>query len=1773
MGLNIKSLSSLFLMMLTATSVTAQGFDLYFSNNVTDVEKLNDETVEEYQNGLKWTKIERGTVNVYGNYVEAENVRKMFASTRMKTRADQQQFWRMRDHSLLCFRINDGSGTSGDYGVEADDSYGTKLQLTVSKFFYSNIPLQDKPIQFKVWKIGEVGDTLRFKYESDDWNDNRLYIFQLDSKRQKSGENYTLEYDLSYADDNGELQEEKHYLDLKDKNFQSFYVDSDKELADIFLMAGSTTTPKEGQKKLRLNLKRLITGVSPYNKYYNLTLTTRFTLDKHENRELVNFNWIGSGLYERFDTLYVKLKKPNGDDIRSARMNVVQVDNDGNEVLGGAPVSYFGWDERLKVHKVITNGNPAYIEILPPKNNNSFFPTVLKYRGATDPLTNIVDEERCSAEMMAVMGNVNYADFAISSQLFRGLHDEKKIVMYRGQEHALVTLEEYNLTGRAITDQVRFSSDGCQEGLKLFKGNLIEKYGELLLTFSTAKNGAKALRRAMASTPELKVYDVDNGNALLQTIQPQVGASGVSLSKFERDYYEVGYDLTELTVDKTCRLKLMSAGKTYDKLPYFNRFIYNRDDGENDAKAAGTELCRGIIDGDKPKAGDADTEAKAEWAIPINFRWESPVKGLYINTSIYYSISRKCLDYKICAEYKNKSKDTDDQGNPDGSKVSKMREDFDTYRKWDKFGSYWNEEERKHDFSKYNEWKSDQDNDRGFSGSLVSEPGQQKLENWVFSEFDDIFSLPVPGLSATGGLKIAGSITKLGKEKDKNGNAAEGANAIPTISDVTLYFKLAYGAFISNPLKAIGGKYLGAVGGFLEKYANFLTISALAEASLEITAGYKNWQANDLGYSSKSAHSILVQAMLKARGGVCAEVHTPPNPVLHLGAGVRAGAKLGLGYGFCTNFDHFDLGGVFIGLLGVEAFAYVRSLAGTAQAAAEAHVGDRILFPNNDNTNPFHPKYPWWAAVVEPASAPQYSDFWQSPSLTATSNTAAASATDNNTDGDKDNKYGHVIVDNVPSTANPHFLDEHTIVYDAPATGDDINSAHIALLDTKTNTVQRLSKEGVKASGHMRSKNSTHEVVVYEEMTRPITADDLKAGDASATELAREQSIVAQVRDNDTDFIEYQPGYEAWHRSVVCAATGDVVNCKPVVTQQEDGRAACIWQQGHILPISSKSQKLFAPRMKAEGTEDDNDAMFDAAYTSAMNGHLMLSVFDGGKWSDPVKLFELNETNVAKQYDLVMRDDTVLVGMNMTHNFYDDEKRSNQFTYASIPFETMEPTYVEEHLHPMRFFINRVGDHALIALLYEKNDTLSDIYVKALNMNGKASGVGGNDLGANFCSPNLVKIICDRESVVLSDCAILWAEMSNTVHGDQGTAEHNGDARMILNASRISLEPSICVTSPITMGAETEGRLMQDFDGFLDDQHIKVVYSLRDLEEKKTTVIMANERYFDNSFIFDVDYTKGALMGSSTLPITVSICNTGTSAIRNVIPTINGQTFTLDDSWVQPLSQRDFVVEYPIGEDFNGYLEASVDVEYQNVFRAEQHALNPRRSLRRQSANVVKSGRASLEDIELRVLGQDIENGVNTFAVELIDHSPRGLRADNVIHVGIFSQPSPSSLISDEAETLVRASDFELFGGVRKAYAKVTLQGIAETTNGFLNCHILDESVTDPDANNYVENRRYSENVHYVYLQPSNNPTDINPVRFNENKNALDIKVSREEGGVRITGLPVSDDHKTYRIRVFGSDGMLRYGTVSQSSTLFVPLNKHDVYLLSTGKDVLKFNY
>jgi hypothetical protein len=229
----------------------------------------------------------------------------MFASTDMKGREQQQQFWKMRDNNLLCFRINDGDNNKGalfEVRMYYND-YEKYMYLGVSNYFFVNIPHKDDKVTIKVNKkvskdVAKT-DTLTFTYQVFDWDNDRLYTFQLDSKRRLADEVYRLEYRYSYADDEGTYQVESRQLALRDSAFQSFYIADNQTLLDVFLMSND--------HKLRLDKSRLHRGVTLDPDYERTVLSTRFTLDKHENRELVNFNWIGSGLYERFDTLYLNI--------------------------------------------------------------------------------------------------------------------------------------------------------------------------------------------------------------------------------------------------------------------------------------------------------------------------------------------------------------------------------------------------------------------------------------------------------------------------------------------------------------------------------------------------------------------------------------------------------------------------------------------------------------------------------------------------------------------------------------------------------------------------------------------------------------------------------------------------------------------------------------------------------------------------------------------------------------------------------------------------------------------------------------------------------------------------------------------------------------------------------------------------------------------------------------------------------------------------------------------------------------------------------------------------------------------------------------------------------------------------------------------------------------------------------------------------------------------------------------------------------------------------
>ena len=203
---------TLFLLLLTITAA-AQDFTLNYAKNVNDVTDFRNLT--ELDKQLDWHEVSNGSID--GNLDDVTPVKEMLASTRMKGEDDQQLFWKMRDQMLLCFRIDDPTADGGNFYVEimyGKDSEGKdiKKQLTTQKYFFANMPMASDYISINVWRVNDPEQRINFRYWVYDWDNDNVYIFQLDQKRQSTGDTYKMEYVTSHADLEGNILTESNIL-------------------------------------------------------------------------------------------------------------------------------------------------------------------------------------------------------------------------------------------------------------------------------------------------------------------------------------------------------------------------------------------------------------------------------------------------------------------------------------------------------------------------------------------------------------------------------------------------------------------------------------------------------------------------------------------------------------------------------------------------------------------------------------------------------------------------------------------------------------------------------------------------------------------------------------------------------------------------------------------------------------------------------------------------------------------------------------------------------------------------------------------------------------------------------------------------------------------------------------------------------------------------------------------------------------------------------------------------------------------------------------------------------------------------------------------------------------------------------------------------------------------------------------------------------------------------------------------------------------------------
>jgi hypothetical protein len=1636
---------------------------------VTDVTQFRDINILDAE--LNWREVNNGDID--GNQTDVEQLKQMLAETRMKGLEDQRMFWHMRDRMLLCFRINDGKGDTGSYQAEvifasAEDDQDTsdgeeerilKKTLATSSYFFINIPRQCEIVEVNVWKTSDPDKRIRFRYWVYDWDDQNLYIFQLDQKRQSTGDTYRMEYVTSHEDEDGNPVPESHVLEVKETYFQSFYVPEGHTLTNVYFLTGSK---QGGDVKLQMDLCDLHPGIDTD---YNMdipTLTPTFKLDKHENREFVNFNWLGTGMFEKYDTLFIDLRDNTGKQITKAKMNVHRVDADGM-LIPDNEVRYLDYDRNCDRHRVLTYGHPAYIEIIA----NGCLPMLYRYQGAADKDNKVVRADLCSAKITLKKGSVSASGFAICDQNLLWLEDDLIAVTRDKTEYAIVSVQEMSLAGRLKSEVICYFEDGGIKFPKLLNNSPIDKLVQLELVFSTKKGN---------SSPDcrLKCVETDTKTAREANLMETLAVSSSEFTNFTRDYYFSRFNLVGVAGEnKQYQMTLSTSDAAYSDFPMLKNLVADPEElADAGAKEAEKNSDTGDYNEDVYKSFG---ESKSGFGLSPNLKFNTPSDLIKVDVGFDVNFRKQLVSVYTMINYNVQNKQGEGQAGP---RLASARDNIKNVQNW-------------------NAWDRGKDATVGqVSGTVKTE----KFDDWIANEANDIFSVSKGHIGYYFGGKVKAALTMPLWELNKI-----------QLSEFTGYLEggVGWGQALND--KGNDGSHITKAKKVLDKFFK-IDAGFVADATIFGDFGLKTFRP-ELGNMTEN-YAFYGTLGIKGRFGAWFSIHTFQNPIATFQAGIRAGAKIQLRGGFVTPFSKEKTcgGGDFRMLALIQAYAQFKTFIFSWQGDYTWRWGKRWLFPDNDH-NPFHDKFPYW---LQDKKAPRLiGNSYRSLRAPAASG------------------FGSMLMDGLASDANAHFLDGDNVVVNDLGDPKDYNDDKVTLLNVKTQARTTLSAPGTTASQHMRSKRGRPEIVVYQQTATAI--DNGRVNDDNMVQLynnsQRHTQIKASVRQADG----------SWKQMDVTPDDG-FVDQNPVVTVQEDGKAACIYEHGRI--VSDKT----------------SDEAPDSVTNYHLDGELMLRTYSDNKWSDPTPLVAVNKSLIIQRYDLVMRNDTVLVGINVTSN----DGETNAMYYASKPIASPTVTLTKEEMTPTDIFMNRVGKNAVIAMAYERPDSLYDVYVKTLNMRGESDGRSGASLNISSPTPMKLKIVCDRSDDNTDDFAVLWTEVGNVVRDAEEGNTVLDSMRVVLNATRVHLEQVPQVTYPLTVGAEVDSLVMTSFDGFLDDARIGVVYTLADMTTA-AAVVMQNEKLFTNSFESDVTYSREALLGSSTLPVNVSIFNSGTSAIKSATVTINGQDIPIADSFILPMAQRKFVVQYPIPDRFDGFMKSEVSVEYANLFRTNEHARS-RRSMLRQ-AKAQPSQYLSVNDIDCNVVSRTCENGVNKFVVELTDRSSRGLMPMTGVLLGVHPQPALETTLTGEAQTLVTAKDFHLEGGVRRAYAEVYVSGITEPVEGYIVPKVVDVvSISDDRPYTYITNVRGSHNAPYVVLYPSSEPTYLDGPVVSED--SYRVKVAREEGGVRLSGLQAGEE-----VRVFNAKGIAVAIQKAEGSTIFLPLSAHGVHVLSVTGEVYKFQY
>ena len=651
----------------------------------------------------------------------------------------------------------------------------------------------------------------------------------------------------------------------------------------------------------------------------------------------------------------------------------------------------------------------------------------------------------------------------------------------------------------------------------------------------------------------------------------------------------------------------------------------------------------------------------------------------------------------------------------------------------------------------------------------------------------------------------------------------------------------------------------------------------------------------------------------------------------------------------------------------MEAFAEARFMFWTAKKVWPIfNVYKEYLVPNNPS-NPFHPSNP------EPIF-----------SLSRQNVTKSYKKLRRKVIAD----LGTPIISNVNGMARPDYLfGGESLLFNNLKTASNYNDDRLQLYNNGSK--DDLVSTGINAPMYDFSEahnDNGMEVVAFEQVKEAI--------DGSALDAMSENDQTKSVTEKSEIHVAMRQNGGSWTTQPVGTYWGNIGCVTPAVAVQNDGKAAVIWQQGI--------------------------AKFNNEGSRYIDGSLMLSRYDGSSWEEPIEIKRLHRRSVPADYQLSMKQDSILVMMTLQQDVENEEKQATVVYVNISPENKVRERYTQvEGVNPQMVSVNGAN---LVGYI-KTNESGRDVVLSTVDMKGEPTGKLSGSLGMNKRTVNDYRLVVEDEATDLEDVALLWSQSDQeTSENEDGTTTVNIKNRVY--ASKLcSHDKVLYFSTPVEVATMPDDVSLASMDGYLSDRDMKVAYCVTN--EQDGGAVLENSIVFDNDIDHRANFNAYEVKNDSLVPITITVANNGFQPIGSVDVTMNGET-TSHNVLIMPQEKSELTVYYPVDDNFDGTIDYDLSA---NFIAGNSNALKVRRNRAASKAprRVVSQNGTQLNvrqvDMVLKVLSKKSDDNKTTIVAEVNNASLLPLADGMTVKVGLYNSPVVDENATSYAEATVKASD------------------------------------------------------------------------------------------------------------------------------------------------------